>query len=105
MVKYSLISLWILFLFSCKSDTNPHFADTIVLNTKGYALSWDDFYTEEKSAKNAPIEKDKWKFDAEAIGIKDRHIVFVGKEKDRNPYIGSQTKIINAQCGSHLRFD
>ncbi len=86
----------LLLLISCQSN-KQRIADLIISNANIYTLSWDDPSLDGKPAKNAPIEKNKWKFDAEAIGIKDGYIVFVGKEKDMDPFIGSQTEIIDAQ--------
>jgi len=82
---------------SCTSSTSDDFADTIVLNAKVYTLSWDDPDFDGNPAENAPLENDRWSFDAEAIAIKGNKIVHVGTKQECTLYLHEKTKIIDAQ--------
>ena len=97
MKKISTLFILILLLNSCKNEPKDGFADTIIINAHVYTLDWDDPNLEGGPAKNAPFEENQWIFDAEAISIKNKKIQFVGSNEEVQKYLGSATKIIDAE--------
>lgn len=97
MLKKSLYFLLLGILISCNFKKNIPSADTIILNAKVYTLAWNNPSVEGLPADNAPFANNEWKYDAEAITIKDEKIQFVGTKEEAQKFIGRKTKKIDAK--------
>ena len=83
-------------LFSC-GNKQEEIADLVITNAKVYTLNWDNPLPDGNPATNAPFKNGKWNFDAEAIAIKNKLILFVGSNDDSKAYIGENTQVIDAK--------
>ncbi|MET2984818.1 amidohydrolase [Aureibaculum conchae] len=85
----------LILLFSC-GNQQEKIADLVITNANVYTLNWDNPSLDGTPATNAPFKNGIWNFDAEAIAIKNKLILFVGSNDDINKYIGKNTQVIDA---------
>jgi len=67
-------------------------ADLVLVNGHVYTLNWDEPDAQGRPAADAPHSASGWHPDADAIAIRDGHIVFVGKSGDATAYRGPKTQ-------------
>ncbi len=68
-------------------------ADLVLVNGRVYTLSWNEPDAQGQPAADAPHDATGWHPDADAIAIRDGHIVFVGKSDDTEAYRGPKTQV------------
>lgn len=95
MMKKIILFTALILLFSCENQQEK-IADMVITNAKVYTLNWDNPSLDGTPATNAPFKNGKWNFDAKAIAIKNKLILYVGSNDDIEAYIGENTQVINA---------
>jgi predicted amidohydrolase YtcJ len=68
-------------------------ADLVLVNGHVYTLNWGEPDAQGQPAANAPHDAKGWHPDADAIAIRDGHIVFVGKSSESTAYRGPNTQV------------
>src|SRR5262245_57197095 len=68
-------------------------ADLVLVNGHVYTLNWVEPDTQGQPSADAPHDANGWHPDAQAIAIRDGHIVFVGRTNDATAYRGPNTQV------------
>jgi hypothetical protein len=68
-------------------------ADLLLTGGRVYTLSWSEPDLDGRPAPGAPHGPDGWRPDAEAVAVRDGHIVFVGSRDEAESYVGSATEV------------
>ncbi len=71
-------------------------ADLLITNARVYSFAWPEPDGEGTPAADAPFEEDGWRPDAEAVGIRDGLITFVGGADAAGGLRGPETRVIDA---------
>jgi predicted amidohydrolase YtcJ len=80
---------------ACRQAAPPP-ADLILLNGNVYTLSWPDpSGNSGHPAASAPHGSGIWKGDAQALGIRNGLVVFVGRNEDAERYRASATQVVD----------
>jgi predicted amidohydrolase YtcJ len=88
------------FAGACAIDPD---ADLIITNAAVYTLSWPEPATDGTPSPEAPFDRARgWRPDAEAIAMRDSHIVFVGSTTDALRLRGPSTRVFDARGAAVL---
>ncbi len=84
---------------SCASpESGTGFADLLLTNGRVYTLDWSEPDSQGNPAPDAPFDAETgWHPDAEAVGVKDGTIMFVGSVAEAEGIAGPETRVLDLE--------
>jgi predicted amidohydrolase YtcJ len=69
-------------------------ADIVLLGGRVYTLDWAEPAGDGAPAEDAPLARNGWQPDADAVAIRDGSIVFVGSGSEASGFVGDTTRVV-----------
>lgn len=97
MRRFLLTALMPTLLAACGGETTPpaDAADLVLTNARVYTLAWGDPDRDGNPAADAPYVDDRWRPDADAVAIRDGHVLATGRAADIEQLTGPATTVID----------